>query len=114
MEKIFFVHLFHIFFVGVLFLYVGITKTNVPAFIYPFLIVLGIFLVLYQGYKAFKVLKMGKNPWINLFHLIIVAPLVLYIGINGKKTPYYFFEFLLMLGFAVIGYHGYYLFIDGV
>ncbi len=33
-----------------------------------------------------------------------------YIGYNGDKTARKFFEILLMLGFASIGYHSYYLF----
>jgi hypothetical protein len=36
--------------------------------------------------------------------------LLIYIGYNGDKTARKFFEILLMLGFASIGYHGYYLF----
>jgi len=114
MNKIFYVHLFHILLVGGLFLYVGIIKTKIPSWMYPFLTILGIFLILYHGYKAFKLLTSGKNPWVNLFHIIIVAPLLIYIGCKGKNTPYYYFEFLLMLGFASIGYHGYYLYIDGL
>ena len=114
MEKIFYVHLFHILIIGGLFLYIGIRKTNIPSFMYPILVGLGIILIIYHGYKSYKLFKLGKIPWINLFHVIIVAPLLIYIGLHGKKTPYYYFEFLLMLGFASIGYHGYYLFVDGL
>ena len=43
-----FIHLFHILIVGSLFLYVGITKSNIPNFMYPILITLGIIIILYQ------------------------------------------------------------------
>jgi hypothetical protein len=33
----------------------------------------------------------------------------MYIGYNAEKTERRFFELLLMLGFAAIGYHGYYI-----
>lgn len=112
MNKLFYVHLFHILLIGGLFIYVGIMKTKIPSWMFPFLTILGVFLIFYHGYKATILLKSRKIPWINLFHLIIVAPLLIYIGINEKNTPYYYFEFLLMLGFASIGYHGYYLFLD--
>jgi hypothetical protein len=107
-----FVHLFHIIIVGGLFLYVGIVKTGIPSIFYPILLALGIIIILYHGFKAYKKLKDGKNPWVNYIHIFIVGPLLIYIGLNREKTPRYWFEILLMLGFAAIGYHGYYLFND--
>ena len=103
------VHLFHILLVGVLFLYVGIVKTNIPLLLYNFLLLLGIFIILYHSYKVFIKLKNGINPWINYFHIILVAPLIIYIGIKREKTARLYFELLLMLAFADIGYHSYYL-----
>ena len=105
-----FVHLFHILIVGGLFLYVGIAKTSIPSIMYPILIGLGIIIILYHIFKAYKKLKDGKNPWVNYIHILIVGPLLLYIGLNREKTQRLYFELLLMLAFASIGYHGYYLF----
>ena len=110
MEASTFVHLFHILIVGGLFLYVGIAKTDIPKPMYIFLLVLGIIIILYHGFKVYKKLKDGKNPWVNYIHIFIVGPLLVYIGINREKTQRLYFELLLMLGFASIGYHGYYLF----
>lgn len=109
-ESRYFVHLFHILFVGGLFLYVGIAKTTIPAFMYTFLLILGIIIILYHGCKAYKKLQDGKNPWVNYIHIFLVGPLLIYIGLNREKTQRLYFELLLMLGFASIGYHGYYLF----
>jgi hypothetical protein len=106
----FFVHLFHILIVGGLFLYVGIAKTTIPAFMYPVLLILGIIIILYHGFKVYAKLKKGLNPWINYIHIFIIGPLLVYIGLNREKTARLYFELLLMLGFASIGYHGYYLF----
>jgi len=104
-----FVHLFHILIVGGLFLYVGITKLNIPEFMYPILVTLGIIIMLYHGFKIYKKLSAGMNPWVNYIHLFIIGPLLLYIGLNRENTERRYFEILLMLGFASIGYHGYYL-----
>ena len=104
-----FVHLFHILIVGGLFLYVGILKTNIPTFLYTFLRLLGFIIIFYHSFKIYKKLKEGKNPWINYIHIFLIAPVLLYIGINKEKTPRYYFEILLLLGFASIGYHSYYL-----
>lgn len=51
----------------------------------------------------------GKGYWVNLLHIFIIGPLLIYIGYYGEKTARLYFELLLMLGFASIGYHGYYL-----
>jgi len=109
MSSSLFVHLFHILIVGSLFLYVGIVKTNIPNFMYLVLLILGIIIIFYHGFKVYKKLKQGLNPWINYIHIFIVGPLLVYIGLNREKTQRLYFELLLMLGFASIGYHGYYL-----
>jgi hypothetical protein len=103
------VHLFHILIVGGLFLYVGSQRDKIPAFMYPILLTLGSIISLYHIYKAYKYMKAKKPYWINLIHIFIVGPLLVYIGYNREKTSRRFFEMLLMLAFAAIGYHGYYL-----
>ena len=104
------VHLFHIIIVGGLFLYVGINREKISSGLFNVLFYLGIFIILYHLYKAYRYLKVDKGIWVNLIHIFIVGPLLIYIGYNGEKTARKFFEILLMLGFASIGYHGYYLF----
>ena len=42
------VHLFHIIIVGSLFLYVGIKREKIPQMMFPFLLGLGIFIILYH------------------------------------------------------------------
>lgn len=103
------IHLFHIIIVGSLFLYVGIVQAKIPSFFYPMLLILGIFIIIYHSYKAYIKIKSGKNPWVNYIHILLVGPLLIYIGYNNKNTARLYYELLLMLGFAAIGYHGYYL-----
>lgn len=105
-----YVHLFHILIVGSLFLYVGRYKTLIPATMYPILLGLGLIIIFYHCFKVYNYIKLGKSYWVNLIHIFIVGPLLAYIGYNREKTPRLYFELLLMLGFAAIGYHGYYLF----
>ncbi len=105
-----YVHLFHILFVGSLFLYVGIQRTAIPSIMYPFLLGLGLFVIFYHIYKAYNYMQLGKGYWVNLIHILLVGPLLVYIGYNREKTARLYFELLIMLGFAAIGYHGYYLF----
>jgi hypothetical protein len=109
MESHFILHLLHVFIIGGLFLYIGIKKTNICKSLYNPLIILGIFIILYHSYKIYKKIKQNINPWINYIHVLIIAPLLIYIGINKEKTNRLYFEIILMLAFATIGYHGYYL-----
>lgn len=102
------VHLFHIIIVGSLFLYVGIKREAIPQMMYPFLLGLGIFIMLYHIYKA----SISKTPWINYIHIFLIGPLLVYIGYTNKETSRKYYEILLMFGFASIGYHGYYMIND--
>lgn len=103
------VHLFHILIVGGLFLYVGINRDEIHPWLFTVLFYLGIVIFFYHVYKVYNYLKAGKSTWVNLIHIFIVAPLLVYIGIYGTNTSRKYFELLLMLGFAAIGYHGYYI-----
>jgi hypothetical protein len=105
-----FVHLFHIVIVGGLFLYVGINRNATPKYIFNLLFILGIIILLYHIYKTYIKLSKNINPWVNLFHIFIVAPIVIYIGYNSIETKRLYFELLMMLAFAAIGYHSYYIF----
>jgi hypothetical protein len=110
MDSLQLVHLFHIFIVGGLFLYVGINREKIYKPLFSVLFYLGFVIIMYHLYKIYGYLKANKGIWVNLIHVFIVGPLLIYIGYNGDKTARKFFEILLMLGFASIGYHLYYLF----
>lgn len=103
------VHLFHIFIVGGLFLYVGKMRESLSITTYSVLFYLGFFIIFYHIFKIWGYLKENKSIWVNLIHIILVGPLLVLIGYYGKGTSRKYYELLLMLGFASIGYHGYYL-----
>jgi len=103
------VHLFHILIVGTLFLYVGIVREKIPSLMYPILLALGVIIIVYHMYKVYNYMKADKPYWVNLIHIILVGPLLVYIGYNRENTTRRYFEMLMMLGFASIGYHGYYM-----
>jgi hypothetical protein len=105
-----FIHLFHIFFVGGLFLYVSIKANKTPAFIFPILLILGIIIIIYHSYKAYNKIMDNKSAWVNYIHIFLVGPLLIVIGLNGLETSRKYFELLMMAGMAAIGYHTYYLF----
>jgi len=48
-----------------------------------------------------------ENTWIYWFHLLFVAPLLIYIGYNAGNTPKDLFILLFSLGITVAIYHFY-------
>lgn len=103
------VHLFHIIIVGGLFFYVGIKRDTLNPIWFNILFYLGLFIIVYHLFKVYNYLLADKPIWVNVIHILLVGPLVAYIGYYGKETSRKYFEMLLMLGFASIGYHLYYL-----
>lgn len=100
--------LFHIFAVVPFFLYVALSKANTHAQAYQALFGLGIVLMIYQSYKAFtRYFTNSSYLWVNLLHVFIIAPLVIYIGVKGKETPRAAYEMLALISFAAFGYHMY-------
>ena len=105
-----FLHLFHILIVGPCLLYVGIMRSNMNKWVYHILLLVGIIIILYHIYKTIINLNSGKRYWVNVLHILLIGPLLAYIGYNKGDVSRKFFEFTLMLAFAGIGYHTYYLF----
>lgn len=104
-DRSFIVHIFHIMFVGGLFLYLGIRQNAAPAWIYPALVFLGIAIVIAHGLKLIKT----RYSLISWFHVLIVAPLVLYIGRTGPNAPMISYKFITAAGILAIGDHMYWL-----
>jgi hypothetical protein len=95
-------HLLHILILGPFLLYVGLGYP-IPPWV---LTAVGIIVILYQGYKAYVHYSQQEAVWVNLFHVIIVGPALLAYGITEERWTR---ELIFMLGFAAIGYHGYYM-----
>lgn len=95
-------HLVHILILGPFLLYVGLGYP-IPPWI---LTVVGVIVILYQGYKVYMHYSQQEAIWVNLFHVAVVGPALLAYGITEERWTR---EIIFMLGFAAIGYHGYYL-----
>jgi len=100
--------IFHILIVVPFFLYVAFVRGQLMPWIFTVLQSLGIIILVYHAYKT--IIKWKANSlsvWVNILHVIAVAPLLIYIGSKGYDTPRWAFEVLAMLGFAALGYHLY-------
>lgn len=63
--------------------------------------VLGAFIALYHASKAWF-----TGSWVNMLHAIVVGPVLIAHGLTQQRWTT---EVIRMLGFAGLGYHGYYL-----
>jgi hypothetical protein len=103
-------NIFHLLFVAPLLIYVGVQRASLPEWAFNSLLGLGIVVLMYQLYKSYIKYSTGAlSLWVNLMHVLIIAPLLIYIGAKGKDTPRPAFEMLLLTAFAAFGYHLYYL-----
>lgn len=102
----FWLAIIHLLFVVPLFLYVGFTRAETPRWLYLALLAIGVIVLVYHGFKLIVRLKNRSGySWVNAIHVLLVAPLLIYIGYNKKDTPRSAYELLLMGGFAATGYH---------
>ena len=102
------VSVFHILFVAPLFLYVAFVRGQLPPWIFPTLLALGLLILVYHLYKTMIKWK-AHNPsvWVNIIHVLFVAPMLIFVGSKSYDTPRWAFEVLAMLGFSALGYHIY-------
>ena len=108
MDVHFILALFHIFLVVPFLGYIFINRAATADYIYNTLFFIGIFVLLYHIYKSLvKFSVKSQSIWINIFHVLLVAPLLIYIGYNEKKTPRAAYELLGLLTFSALGYHLY-------
>ena len=107
------IHLFHILAIAPFFLYVAVVRGQISPWIFSLLTGLGIVLLVYHGYKSvLKWKAQSPSLWINIIHVLAVAPLMIFIGAKGYDTPRWAFELLAMMAFAAFGYHLYSIVID--
>jgi len=102
------VHLFHILVIAPFFLYVAVVRGQISPWIFSVLTGLGIVLLVYHGYKSvLKWKAQSPSLWVNLIHVLAVAPLMIFIGAKGYDTPRWAFELLAIMAFGAFGYHLY-------
>jgi 4-hydroxybenzoate polyprenyltransferase len=100
------VPLFHIAFVVPLFLFVAYQRAATPAPMYWIFLILAAIIFIYHAYKAVMRLQEGSPyAWVNVFHVVVVAPLLAYIGLRERATPRAAYEILTILAFGTLGYH---------
>lgn len=102
----FIIAVFHILFVVPFLGYIFIQRAATPEWVYTLLFFLGLFVLVYHTFKSvMKYISKSSSLWVNLIHVLIMAPLMIYIGYYSKKTPRAAYEMLGLITFAALGYH---------
>ena len=102
----FLLSVFHILTIAPLFLFVAFQRARTPSWIYAVFLALGALLLAYHGWKFMvRWEARSSRTWINLFHVVMVAPLLLYIGYYRDSTPRAAYELLMILSWGLVGYH---------
>jgi hypothetical protein len=105
--------LFHVAVVSPFLIYVGVQRAATPDFIFNGLLGLAGAILLYHLYRAYSKLISGSSSlWVNLIHIFLVVPILVWIGYYKKETSRQAFEMLLLLGFSALGYHLYSLMLE--
>jgi hypothetical protein len=100
--------LFHLLVVVPVLGYIAFQRGQLPPWVFPALLGLGGVILLYHAFKVIvKWRAASPSVWVNIVHVVAVAPLLLYIGSQAYDTPRWAYELLLMEMFAALGYHLY-------
>ena len=108
MDSYFLVAIFHVAVIVPLLLWVGFNRAATPEWLYSVLFGLGILVLVYHSYKSIaRLIAASPVVWINLIHVFLIAPLLLWIGYYAKRTERPAYDMLLITAFGAFGYHLY-------
>jgi hypothetical protein len=99
-------HWIHVLVLGPLLIAIG--RGAVDAYTWA-VAALGAFVTVYHAWRGYGKYAAGGIPWVNAIHALVVGPAIFAKGYLGAEAPRWIGEVILMLGFAAIGYHAYYL-----
>ena len=108
MDAFFLIVILHVVVIVPFLLWVGFNRAATPEWAYNVLFGTGLLVLIYHSYKALTRLLAGSmDAWKNLIHVLIVAPLFLWIGYYGKRTERPAYDMLLVAAFGAFGFHLY-------
>jgi len=108
MDAFFLIAILHVVVIVPFLLFVGFNRAATPEWVYNVLFGTGILVLVYHSYKAItRILAASPFLWINLIHVLLIAPLLIWIGYHGKRTERPAYDMLLIAAFGAFGFHLY-------
>ena len=90
----------HLLFIAPPLLYIGLMRYDTPLWAFQALLIAGLFIFLYHISRYIH-----TKSYINLIHILVIAPVLIAIGWKARNTPRALYEILLMITFSLIGWH---------
>ena len=89
-------------------LWIDFQRAATPEWVYHVLFGTGLLILAYHGFKAVgRFFAKSQFLWVNVIHVLFVAPLLIWIGYHAKKTERPAYDMLLIVAFGAFGYHLY-------
>lgn len=89
-------------------LWIGFNRAATPDWVYSFLVGMGLIVLIYHAYKAVgRWFAKSQFLWVNIIHVLFIAPLLIWIGYYEKKTERPAYDMLLLVAFGALGFHLY-------
>lgn len=108
MDVFFLIAILHVVVIVPVLLFVGFNRAATPEWVYNVLFGTGILVLVYHAYKSItRILAASPFLWINLIHVLLIAPLLIWIGYHGKRTERPAYDMLLIAAFGAFGFHLY-------
>ena len=108
MDAFFLIVIAHVTVIVPFLLYIGFNRAATPDWMYSVLFGTGIIVLLYHTYKSIaRLIAASPQVWMNLIHVFLVAPLMLWIGYYAKRTERAAYDMLLLSAFGALGFHLY-------
>ncbi len=104
------ISLIHVFLIVPFLLYCVSKGNSMSVYLKYALQIFGAYVILFHGYRiltnsfTFSVIRI-----INWIHLVIIGPLLIYIGYTAPNVGAKYYDSLAILAYAALIYHGYYL-----
>lgn len=102
------INIFHIFIVVPLLYALYFYREKLPQWVCYVLMTVSVVGFLYHSDLLFRLPENKQYMnWVYLIHMVLINPLLFYIGYNCRETKRKYFEMILVLMFAALGYHSY-------
>ena len=104
------VSIIHVFIIVPFLLYCVSKGNNMSLYLKYALLIFGVYVILFHGYKiltnsfTFSIIRI-----INWIHLVIIGPLLIYIGYTAPNAGAKYYDSLAIIAYGALIYHGYYL-----
>ena len=91
-----------------MFFYIGFARKNIANWFYYFIGLLAIIIIIYHIYRI--ITRGLREQFWNYLHILLIAPLLLYLFYKKANTPEFIYDIFIGLGAASFAINLYFIF----